>query len=650
MKLTGFLIWLGALLMLNSPVGAVESEVNGFNVLCYHNVMDNPLDHPEKYTVSTEALAQQFSWLKEQGYKVISVDDLLASKAKGKPLPAKAVILTFDDGYRSFYTHIFPLLKKFNYPAVFALVGSWLELKPGEKAQYEGQSYTRDKFLVAAEIRKMAASGLVEFASHSYNLHHGITANPQGNQLPAAVSRVYDTNKKSYENDAAYSYRIRADLVKNSRIIKRLTGKRPRIMVWPYGSYNKTGVDVARSLGMQINFTLGGRVNLLNDPLGEISRVLIDYNHTVARLSDDLAVPDNAPPERVMHVDLDRIYDMSPVLQEEHLDKLLDRVKSMKVSSVYLQAYSDQDGNGAAESVYFPSRHLPLRADLFNRVSWQLKTRAEVKVFASMPLLAFDLPAGNRLANHLVESDTSKISKERYPRLTPFDPEVRQWVTELYKDLAKSALFDGIVFRDDATLGKYEDASSWALGYYSSEWGLPKSISEIRGNPASLKKWKQDKTRYLTEFSLELVDVVRQFQPGLKTARNLYAEVALNPDAEERYAQSLPDFLQNYDYSIVMVMPDMEKYEKPIPWLEKLVGEVSNQSDTLQNVVFELQSVDRHASEVVGSHELANQMELLQLEGALNFGYYPDDFLNNSPSSDVIRPFFSLQTFPFSKN
>jgi len=650
MKLTGFLIWLGALLMLNSPVGAVESEVNGFNVLCYHNVMDNPLDHPEKYTVSTEALAQQFSWLKEQGYKVISVDDLLASKAKGKPLPAKAVILTFDDGYRSFYTHIFPLLKKFNYPAVFALVGSWLELKPGEKAQYEGQSYTRDKFLVAAEIRKMAASGLVEFASHSYNLHHGITANPQGNQLPAAVSRVYDTNKKSYENDAAYSYRIRADLVKNSRIIKRLTGKRPRIMVWPYGSYNKTGVDVARSLGMQINFTLGGRVNLLNDPLGEISRVLIDYNHTVARLSDDLAVPDNAPPERVMHVDLDRIYDMSPVLQEEHLDKLLDRVKSMKVSSVYLQAYSDQDGNGAAESVYFPSRHLPLRADLFNRVSWQLKTRAEVKVFASMPLLAFDLPAGNRLANHLVESDTSKISKERYPRLTPFDPEVRQWVTELYKDLAKSALFDGIVFRDDATLGKYEDASSWALGYYSSEWGLPKSISEIRGIPASLKKWKQDKTRYLTEFSLELVDVVRQFQPGLKTARNLYAEVALNPDAEERYAQSLPDFLQNYDYSIVMVMPDMEKYEKPIPWLEKLVGEVSNQSDTLQNVVFELQSVDRHASEVVGSHELANQMELLQLEGALNFGYYPDDFLNNSPSSDVIRPFFSLQTFPFSKN
>ena len=650
MRLTGLLVWLGALLMLNSPASAATSEINTFNVLCYHNVMDNPLDHPEKYTVSTEALAQQFSWLKEQGYNVISIDDLLASKAKGKPLPAKAVILTFDDGYRSFYTHIFPLLKKFNYPAVFALVGSWLELKPGEKAQYEGQNYTRDKFLVAAEIREMAASGLIEFASHSYNLHHGVTANPQGNQLPAAVSRAYDMNNKSYESDKAYLSRIRSDLIKNSRIIKRLTGKRPRIMVWPYGSYNKPGVDIARSMGMQINFTLGEKANLLESPLWGINRLLINYNHTIARLFDDLAVSGKSHPERVLHVNLDHIYDIDPAIQEEHLDKLLERVKSMKVSAVYLQAYADPDGNGAADSVYFPNRHLPLRADLFSRVSWQLSTRAEVKVFARMPLLAFDLPAGDRLVNHRVESGASKEITGSYPRLTLFDPEVRQWIAELYEDLAKSALFDGIIFRDDAFLNEYEDASSWALDHYNREWELPGSISEIRKNPVLLKKWTQLKTRYLTEFSLELAGVVRQFQPKLKTARNLYAEVALNPDAEERFAQSLPDFLQHYDYSAVMVMPSLEKTGKPMLWLEELVEEVSKRSDTLKKVVFELRSADRRASEAIDSYKLADQMEMLQLEGALKFGYYPDDFLNNSPSSDVIRPFFSLQTFPFSKN
>ena len=45
--------------------------------------------------------------------------------------------------------------------------------------------------------------------------------------------------------------------------------------------------------------------------------------------------------------------------------------------------------DGVAEALYFPKRHLPMRADLFNRVAWQLMARAGVKVFAWMPVLAF---------------------------------------------------------------------------------------------------------------------------------------------------------------------------------------------------------------------------------------------------------------------
>ncbi|WP_230369807.1 poly-beta-1,6-N-acetyl-D-glucosamine N-deacetylase PgaB [Paludibacterium denitrificans] len=70
-----------------------------------------------------------------------------------------------------------------------------------------------------------------------------------------------------------------------------------------------------------------------------------------------------------MHVDLDYIYDPSPARQEENLGKLLDRVKAMGPSVVYLQAFADPDGNGAADALYFPNRHLPMRADLFSRVA-----------------------------------------------------------------------------------------------------------------------------------------------------------------------------------------------------------------------------------------------------------------------------------------
>jgi poly-beta-1,6-N-acetyl-D-glucosamine N-deacetylase len=636
-----------ALLFVAFPANAAQPEINNFHVLCYHNVLDNPLEDPEKYTISTEQLTQQFSWLKEQGYKVITVDDLIAARANRRPLPAKAVMLTFDDGYRSFYTHVFPLLKEFKYPAVLALVGSWLELKPGEKAQYEGQNYTREKFLNTAEIREMSSSGLVEVASHSYNLHHGILANPQGNLLPASISRAYDATNNLYENDAEYLSRVRSDLTKNTKFIRRLTGKRPRVMVWPFGRYNMAVIDVAHSLGMPITFTLDGGINLMKDPLWKIHRVVIESGETVSQLSDDLSGSGRPPPERVVHVDIDNIYDPDPVVQENQLGRLLDRIKSLKVTTVYLQAFADPDGNGAADSVYFPNRHLPMRADLFSRVAWQLRTRAGVKVFAWMPLLAFELPPGSLSENMRVASDENMKSKDRYPRLSPFDPKVRQLIAEIYEDLGKNAIFDGILFHDDATLNEYEDASPEALDYYSREWGLPKSISEIRRDPVLLKNWTIHKTRYLTEFSLEISNVVRQFQPQLKTARNLYAEVALNPDSEERFAQSLTDFLARYDYTAVMAMPYMENASQPLPWLKNLVMEVAKQPNALQKTVFELQSFDWRTSKKVDSQMLVKQMKLLQLQGALNFGYYPDDFMNDSPSFDVIKPYFSLQVFPF---
>ncbi len=629
------------------PARAATSDIENFYVLCYHNISDDPLKDPEKYTVSTEALAQQFSWLKEHGYKVISVDDLIAARAKIRPLPAKAIMLTFDDGYRSFYTHVFPLLKEFKYPAVLALVGSWLELKPGEKAEYEGQNYTRETFLDVAQIQEIASSGLVEIASHTYDLHHGILANPQGNLLPAVVSRAYDPKEQTYEMDAEYSTRIRSDLTRNTKFITRLTGKRPRVMVWPYGEFNMEAVHIARSLGMPIAFALDGGINLANTPLWKINRIVMESNETLVRLADELAEPSQPSPQRVIHVDIDNIYDPDPLLQEQHLGKLLDRVKAMKITTVYLQAFADPDGNGAADSVYFPNRHLPMRADLFNRVAWQLRTRAGVRVFAWMPLLAFELPHGSRLETHRVQSDARTQSKGTYPRLSPFDPKVRQLIAEIYEDLAKHAIFDGILFHDDATLSDYEDASPWALDYYSREWGLPRSIPEIRKNEALLTKWSHDKTRFLTEFSLELAAVVRQFHPQMQTAKNLYAEVVLNPASEEWFAQSLPDSLSSFDYTAVMAMPYMENAAKPLPWLKNLVSQVAKQPRALQKVVFELQSFDWRTSRNIDSHLLAKQMELLQLQGALNFGYYPDDFLNDSPSFDVIKPRFSLQVFPF---
>jgi biofilm PGA synthesis lipoprotein PgaB len=474
--------------------------------------------------------------------------------------------------------------------------------------------------------------------------------NPQGNLLPAAIVRTYTAQKNSYEGDAEYLTRVRSDLAGNSNFIKKITGKRPRVMVWPYGRYNLATVNIAQSLDMPIMLTLDEGANALAAPDWNVKRVLIAFNTTVADLSEELSPPSSPRLERVMHVDLDYVYDPDPARQEANLGKLLDRVKAMKVSTVYLQAYADPDGNGAADSVYFPNRVLPMRADLFNRAAWQLRTRAGAKVFAWMPLLAFELPADHPLAKHRVTSAAKGKANEGYPRLTPFDPQVRRLISGIYEDLAKHAIFEGILFHDDAVLTDYEDASQWALDHYSREWGLPGSISGIRSNPEFMAKWTEHKTRFLTGFSLELARIIRQYQPQAKTARNIYAEVVLNPHAEEWFAQSLPDFLQSYDYTAVMAMPFMENAQQPMPWLAALVQAIARQPQGLQKAVFELQAMDWRNSTPVDSHVLAEQMRLLQKQGARNFGYYPDDFLNGSPDLDVIKPVFSLQDFPFTGN
>lgn len=625
------------------PALAAAQTADEYSVLCYHNVLDNPLEDPEKFTVSTAALVQQFSWLQQNGYQVISVDQLLEVRNGDKPLPSKAVMLTFDDGYRSFYTHVYPLLKQFRFPAVLALVGEWMHMKPGEKVPYAGHDYTRESFVTNEQILEMADSGLVEIASHSYNLHRGVQANPQGNMLPAAVSRIYNPQNESYESDQEYLSRVSADLEKNSEYIAQVSGRRPRVMVWPYGRYNEDLIKLARSVGMPLTFSLEDGLNSVKKPTEQVKRILIDYSTTVADMAENLDLNPDQKPERVMHVDIDYIYSENLVEQEKNLGKLLDRVKAMGITTVYLQAFADPDGNGAADSLYFPNRHLPMRADLFSRVSWQLKTRTGVKVYAWMPLLAFELPAKNRLASHVVKSE----SKGGYPRLTPFDFDVRMLITDIYEDLAKHVLFDGVLFHDDATLNDYEDASSWALEHYRKKWDLPGSVAEIRKQPRLFRKWTEEKTRFLTEFSLNLAKMVRNYQPHLKTARNIYAEVILNSNSEEWYAQSLPNFLQSYDYTAIMAMPFMENAHNPTQWLKQLIAEVARHPQALNKSVFELQARDWRDLKPISSKVLSQQMQLLQHQGAINFGYYPDDFLNDQPKFDLIKPVFSIQDFPF---
>jgi poly-beta-1,6-N-acetyl-D-glucosamine N-deacetylase len=405
------------LLFFLAIIPAASGAATDFRVLCYHEVRDDVRDYPDPYSVDAAALVQQFAWLRGNGYTPVSLGDIISARQGGKPLPDKAVLLSFDDAYLSFYTRVYPLLREFGFPAVLGVVGKWIDdPRDGPMAFGEKGTVSSASFPSWGQLREMAASGLVEIASHTYDLHHGVPANPQGNVEPAATARFYDAATGSYEGDASWRTRVRADLARNSDAIESGTGRRPRAIVWPYGSYNGALVRMSAELGMTIALTLEDGVNTPAVPLTAVRRTLIEHNPALAEFALEVRGPIHPEPVRVVQLGLDAVYNADGALQESNLSAMLDRIQALKPTHVYLRATSDANGDGIADAAYFPNRHLPLRADLFNRAAWQIATRVDAKVFAVMPLSGLRLPP---LA-----------------------------VAEVYEDLARYAGFDGLVFED----------------------------------------------------------------------------------------------------------------------------------------------------------------------------------------------------------
>ena len=562
-----------------------------------------------------------------------------------------------------------PILKAFRFPAVLALVGAWMEDGPDATVAYTGDTaiaaplsdafvqfgdlhIRRDLFLNWDQVREISNSGLVEIASHSYGAHRGILANPQGNSEPDVTTLRFDATANGYESDADKRRALEADSAKIARKIELETGKRPRVMVWPYGEHNEQAISVATATGMPITFTLVDGISTL-DKLSAVPRHLVNPDPALNEFVAELRTFSDTSPLRVVQIDLDQVYDADPAQQARNLDALVQRVYEMQINTVFLQAFADPDGSGLAREVYFPNRQLPMRADLFNRVAWQLRTRARVRVFAWMPVLAFDFR--DQMSVVLAANPQGGVGQgpNTYRRLSPFDADARRKILTLYEDLARAAPFEGILFHDDATLSDFEDASPPAIAAYINA-GLPPSIAAIRADPDAMRRWTRFKTDALIAFTKELVERTRLYRSPLLTVRNIYAAPVLDPQSEDWFAQDLGRFLDSYDYTAVMAMPAMEKVAMPASdaWLERFVANVAVHPQGLAHTIFELQAVDwrdNGKSIAIPLETLARQMRLLLRKGALNFGYYPDDFVTAHPDQKILHRHFSLQSYPYSK-
>ena len=581
------------------------------SVLCYHEV-DNNGPRKDVWSVSAQNLEQHILYLKAEGYYFADLGEYIAYCKGEVSLPEKTVMLTFDDGYASFYNKAYPLLKKHRVPAMLAMVTSWMD----------GKRPADVRALVSWEqLQEMEASGLVTVVSHTDSLHTQRVVTPQGSVGSIIQNRLFVQG--AYETDAAYTSRLRNDLRYVQQKFKDKLGHKARAIVWPYGRYSGKAVAIAKEEGFESSFLLDGGINTgaAND-LYFAKRMIIYNNPSVQELKQMLDKQDSPYKHMlVAQVDIDSIYDADQRIMDQNINGLLDRLYRNKVNVVVLQAFANPEGDGNVRQVYFKNDVVPVRADVFNYISMRLGNDGK-RVFAWMPTLAI-APLLNE-HNAVQAYDANK--KGWYKRFSPFDEDAVAKAANMYEQLGQYAYVDGVLLQDDLYLNDYEDFSPAAQEAYYQKFKVALT-PQVKNNPESYQQWTRWKSERLQEVSRRYIAALRQNRPEALSARNMYTAVAQNKHAEEWFAQNLEGFYKDYDYTFLMAYDYMDKrasdYES---FLGELVQNVKAYDQGMQKTVFKLQTYDWQQQKWIAKEHLTAEIKFLRGLGCRHVGYYPEPY------------------------
>jgi biofilm PGA synthesis lipoprotein PgaB len=353
-----------------------------FAIVAFHDVVDFRGDLDDD-AVTVDRLIGFFEWLHANRWTTISLDDVDAARRGKRTLPERSILITFDDGYRSLYTRVFPLQLAYRIPVVSALVGSWLDAPAGSKVSYGTEQVPRERFLSWEEARELARSGLVEFASHSYNLHRGVLGNPQGNEMAAANTRICTPGRGS-DTEAQFRRRIADDLTRSRELLASRLGRAPRTMVWPYGRYNGPALDEARKAGFEFALTLDPEPASIYQPMA-LARYLPTNDPSLATMVSNIQFEDPLPNAR-------RLVAMNPAAfwtgdnagTNERLGHAIERLRTLGATAIVLDA-AVIGADGRIEATWFPNGQLPMRADILSRLSWQCQSRGGVGAYLRLP-------------------------------------------------------------------------------------------------------------------------------------------------------------------------------------------------------------------------------------------------------------------------
>lgn len=216
-----------------------EGEAVRLPILMYHSILKDGA-RQGKYVVSPDTLAADLDYLKKACYETITVSDLLDYVNGVGSLPAKPVMITFDDGYYNNYVYAYPLLKDRGMRAVISVIGSQTEL-----FTENGQENAYWSHLKLEHLKEM--QGVIEVQNHSWNLHE--------------YGKRHGCLRCRGEDQSQYANFLRRDTVQTQKLLTEAGLPTPQCYTYPFGACSDESEKILKEMGFMCTLGCEERIN-----------------------------------------------------------------------------------------------------------------------------------------------------------------------------------------------------------------------------------------------------------------------------------------------------------------------------------------------------------------------------------------------------
>ncbi|WP_050607927.1 polysaccharide deacetylase family protein [Clostridium niameyense] len=197
-------------------------------ILMYHSISK---DGENLFKVNKDSFYKQMKYLKDNGYKTLSLDEVYQYIKDEKKFPQKSVVITFDDGYRDNYVNAYPILKQFGLKATVFVITNTVD---------KGTYYMNSNELKEINFNNM------DVQSHTTN-HSKL------NQLKEEERHKTLKESKNY--------------------LENLLGKEVRYIAYPYGRYNKKVIEDVKASGYKMAVTTRSSYASIKSDFYKLNRI-----------------------------------------------------------------------------------------------------------------------------------------------------------------------------------------------------------------------------------------------------------------------------------------------------------------------------------------------------------------------------------------